>query len=606
MLNIITSISRSWWVYAIIAGLFLSVYAAYPQIKLQYQKGPDYQGHYAYNDIDEVAYAAYLKALIDGRPRKNDPYTGRDDSAESPQPESLFSIQFAAPYIVAIPAIIAGVSAPAAMTAAGIAAGFLTALFCFWLIWEISENRLLAFTGSLFVLCGGALFAGEGAIGEITGTGFSYPYFPFLRRYVPAVPFPVFFLLLISVWRMFISEEITKKAIWCVSGVLCFSFLVFSYFYIWTTAAAWLFILAAAVLVLRPENWQRYAASLACLGMASALPLAFYAYLLSQRADTMDNIQLLVNSHAPDLTRMPFYIGTLAVFGCLFAAITRIANVKSLEFIFAIVTALVPIAVLNQQVVTGHSLQPIHYQVFIGNYVAGLSLVLLASLIPKLRGDQMPAIPAAALAFIATVSVIWGFVECHYTVRVLDDANAARDRAYGVGSLLTEEGRKSRDPFRDTILSLSSIHSDDSPTVAPQNVLWARHQHIFAGLSWPESKERYYKQLYYQDLGPEWLERQLNSGNFVASIALFGWGRHTNRLSTKAKPLTAWEIETEVDRFREFYEHFDRSKAANPELDFLVLPVSYEVGVENLERWYERELIGEEGQFFIFRLKLRE
>jgi len=86
------------------AGLFLALFAAYPQIKLLYNQGGDWQGHYAYNDIDEVAYAAYLKALIDGRPRKNDPYTGRDESPGSPQPESLFSIQFAAPYAVAIPA----------------------------------------------------------------------------------------------------------------------------------------------------------------------------------------------------------------------------------------------------------------------------------------------------------------------------------------------------------------------------------------------------------------------------------------------------------------------------------------------------------------------
>ena len=55
-----------------------------------YLRGAEWNGHYAYNDIDEVAYAAYLKALIDGRPRKNDPYTGRDDSPENPQPESLF------------------------------------------------------------------------------------------------------------------------------------------------------------------------------------------------------------------------------------------------------------------------------------------------------------------------------------------------------------------------------------------------------------------------------------------------------------------------------------------------------------------------------------
>jgi hypothetical protein len=76
-------------------------------MKMLYQRGDHWNGHYAYNDIDEVAYASYVRALIDGRPRKNDPYSGRDDTPETPQPESLFSIQFAAPYTIAIPASIA-------------------------------------------------------------------------------------------------------------------------------------------------------------------------------------------------------------------------------------------------------------------------------------------------------------------------------------------------------------------------------------------------------------------------------------------------------------------------------------------------------------------
>ncbi len=72
------------WRFGILAGVVLLVCAMYPQLKMWYLRGADWQGAYAYNDIDEVAYASYLRALIDGRPRKNDPYTGRDDSPEHP------------------------------------------------------------------------------------------------------------------------------------------------------------------------------------------------------------------------------------------------------------------------------------------------------------------------------------------------------------------------------------------------------------------------------------------------------------------------------------------------------------------------------------------
>src|SRR5687768_16713907 len=128
------------WRYGIIAGLFLAIFSLYPQFKMLYLRGDQWNGHYAYNDIDEVAYAAYLKALIDGRPRKNDPYTGRDDAAEDPQPESLFSIQFAGPYTIALPARLLGVGAPWAMTISGAVAAFLTALAIFWLLMQLTAG----------------------------------------------------------------------------------------------------------------------------------------------------------------------------------------------------------------------------------------------------------------------------------------------------------------------------------------------------------------------------------------------------------------------------------------------------------------------------------
>src|SRR2546423_15668941 len=76
--------------------------ALFPQFNLWAMRGKDWNGAYAYNDIDEVAYAAYLQALIDGRPRRNDPYTGHDDVPSAQQPELLFSIQFILPYAMAV------------------------------------------------------------------------------------------------------------------------------------------------------------------------------------------------------------------------------------------------------------------------------------------------------------------------------------------------------------------------------------------------------------------------------------------------------------------------------------------------------------------------
>lgn len=598
--------------FGIIAGLFLAIFACYPQFKMWYLQGEKWQGHYAYNDIDEVAYAAYLKALIDGRPRKNDPYTGRDDSPQTPQPESLFSIQFAAPYSIALPARLFGIPATWAMTLAGAFAGFLTALLCFCLIFYLTEDSLLAMAGSLITLCCGALFAGEGAIGEILGTGFSYPYFPFLRRYIPAMAFPAFFGLLCAVWLFLKSEDLKKRIIWCVVASFCFSFTVFSYFYVWTTAAAWLVCLVFVFLIVRPKDWFKDFQGFIVLGIACFVPLVFYALMLSNRVDTMDNVQLLVYTRELDLQRFPQYISLFALFVLAIGCFFKLIYLKSRSTIFALSFAIVPFVLFNQQVLTGRALQPIHYQVFIGNYVAGLALVVSLGLVFKDYIQENPIVVKTVISTLAVLAIIWGFVECHYTVRVLDDANVARDNAFPVGKRLTELAKDSKNPFQETIFSVSNLQSDDSPTIAPQNVLWARHQHVFAGLSWQESKERYYQQMYYQGLDENWLENTLRNGDFVSMIALFGWGRHTDRLSSQAKPLTYREINEEAKKYGEYIKNFSIKEATNPKLSYIILPSSWveanneKFDFTNLDKWYERDNGERVGEYLLYKVKLRK
>src|SRR5207247_3503238 len=189
------------WRFGLVAALFLAIFSLYPQLKMWNVRGSEWQGNYAYNDIDEVAYASYVKALVDGRPRINDPYTGRDDSPANPQPESLFSIQFAAPYTLAIPARLFGISTPWMMIIGGAVAAALTALAIFWFLFQLTRNNWYAMAGSLITLAGGAVFAGEGAASEIFLDGFSYPYFPGFRRYIPALALPAFFALVGLIWR---------------------------------------------------------------------------------------------------------------------------------------------------------------------------------------------------------------------------------------------------------------------------------------------------------------------------------------------------------------------------------------------------------------------
>ena len=626
------------WRFGIIAGLFLAVFLLYPQFKMIYLRGAEWNGHYAYNDIDEVAYAAYLKALIDGRPRKNDPYTGRDDTPDNPQPESLFSIQFAGPYTIAIPARIIGIPATWAMTISGAVAAFLTAVAIFWLIGMITGDSLFAMAGSLIVLAGGALFAGEGAIGEILGTGYAYPYFPGFRRYIPAMAFPAFFLLVALVWKLVsgqssvvrgreeISHELHEghelnpkskiqnpKSAFAFSplllvslSALAFGYTVFTYFYVWTTAVSWIGCLGLCLVVARLDGVWKDIKWLALLGVGCVVSLVPYAYLLSQRSHTMDDVQMLVRTHAPDLTRVPELISFVVLFVIVAGIAMKIFALRDRGTLFAASLALAPLVVFNQQIITGQSLQPIHYQVFIGNYVAGLAGVVTLGLVFERGGFCYRRSSRVAFAALALIAAAWGFVECHYTVRVLDEVNVIRDEALPVARRLTELGKGDADVHKRVVLDLGIAEADDLPTVAPQAVLWARHQHVFAGVTADENKERYFQQLYYEGISARQLAAGMKSGDdFVSMIAIFGWGRHTDRLVANYKPLSFGEIDDEAAKYAEYAKTFDTAKPGVVRLDYLIAPVAG-FYAENIDRWYERDAGERYGKYVLYKLKPRQ
>lgn len=579
--------------------------ALYPQFNLWRLRGADWNGSYAYNDLDEVAYAAYLNALIQGRPRRNDPYTGRDDKPGQPQPESLFSIQFVPPYALSLVARATGMSASWAMILASCIGGIGAALALFWLIAAMTGDERFAATATLVVLCLGTLACAQGAIGHLFHDGAAYPYLPFLRRYVPALPFPLFFVMCALVWRALTSVNSRAALFAAVGAGACFALLVFSYFYLWTSAAAWLCCLALLWLLARPEEYRRGIKALAITGALALVALVPYFYLLSKRAPTIDDVQLLTASRAPDLFRPPTLIG-LAVCLLLAWAIRRgLLKWKERAVLFTISLALTPLLVFNQQLITGRSLQPIHYEVFIVNYIAMTAIVLTASLLWRGRTRESRKTSNRILIFVALAAFVWGAFEAKVTTEPVEEQNLARDEALLVDRRLNELSRESRGAGDvQIVLSTNFIHADSLPTTAPQAVLWARHQHIFAGVTWEENKQRLYQMLYYIGADQNWLRQTLHE-NVVIQIALFGWGRLTDRLTVNARPITADEVEAEVERYGHYIAAFNREHASQPTLAYVITHAEGEPSLINLDRWYERDGVEVWGKYKLYRVKLR-
>jgi hypothetical protein len=422
--------------------------------------------------------------------------------------------------------------------------------------------------------------------------------------------FPAFFALVAFVWKLVNdeagSERGVRSSVLLIAGSsLAFGYLVYSYFFVWTAAAAWLATVALLWLALRPSGWGPVK-RLSAVAAGGGLLMVPYAWLLSNRAQTTDDVQVLVNTHAPDLTRPPELISFLVLAVLIIGALLRLWKGTDTRAVFTAALALTQVAVFNQQVITGRSLQPIHYQVFIGNYIAGLAVVALIGLFWSLAPSRQSILAKTAAVALAVLAVVWGFVECHYTVRVLDDVNVLRDEAMPVGRRLAELARSETDPLKTTVLYLGLAEGDDLPTLAPQPLLWARHQHIFAGVTSEENKQRYYQYLYYNRVDPRQLaEGMKRGGDFVSMIALFGWGRHTDRLNADYKPLTFGEIDAAADIYADYIAAFDARSPHAVRLSYLVAPSDGTANMENIDRWYERDEGEAFGSFVLYRLSLR-
>ena len=595
------------WFLGIFAGAILAVLSLYPQYHLRDIRGTEFNGAFASCDLDEMAYASYLQALIDGRPRKNDPYTGRDADPQKPQAESLFSIQFFPNYLTAFPARILGLSASQMMPVVSVFSAFFTTLAVFWLILSFTDDDLLAFAAALVVMAGGAVITGIGAVNGFFEGGVAYPFFPFLRRPIPSVAFPFLFAFFACLWNGLKAEKIRLKYTYSALAAVCFAVLIFSYFYLWTSAIAVFAGLIIFTLLGRGDNLLTDLKFQAVTGALFLAALAPYALLLAGRNKMADKAQLLVFTHDLDLNRNVEIIGLvlLVLIGAGLAFKFFELRTRKAQFIAAL--ALSAIIVFNQQVITGRSLQPFHYEFYVINYVVLLAVGLLVlTLWQRLITARFAAVALAVL--LASIASAWGYIEATQTTYFWDDTNVQRDEAMPVSLRLRElAGADPAQARLQTTINLESLQADSQPTVAPQAVLWARHQHTFAGLeSWEENKLRYYQLLYFSGADGKWLHRALSGcADIEACMALFGWDRFNARLSANARPLTQAEVDAEVQNYQRFVENFNRDSLDGIDIRYLVIDNQLANNLENIDRWFVRDNDETFGKYTLFQLTPR-
>jgi hypothetical protein len=301
------------WRLAILSSVAIALLSLLPQINMWAKRGLQWQGAYATLHGDEFLYSGYLNALIDGRPRRNDPFTGSDFSKRS-LPETTFSIQVVPAFAVSSLARTLRVSASTAFIVLAVVSAVLAALAIFWLLVLITADEKLAAAGVIFVLCLGTLVAKQGLLGLILNRDLLIFGLPFLRRYQPAAAFFLFFLFTALVWRALVAES--RHIAYRQSSLagIVLTLLVFSYLYLWTAALAWLTCLAVLWILLRPTNSLSHSLRVfSVIGILPAAAIIPYSYLVSHRAHTLDSAQTLIATHRPDLLRLPEIIGMFVV-----------------------------------------------------------------------------------------------------------------------------------------------------------------------------------------------------------------------------------------------------------------------------------------------------
>src|SRR6266545_1699375 len=601
------------WKWSVIPASAVLLLSLMPQLHFWLVRGSQWHGAYAILQGDETYYSAYINALIDGRPRRNDPFTGQDDHPQSPVFESLFSIQFIPPYVIALLARAFGLSASTAFIVLAGAIGLLASLAVFWLLASVTGDGKFAAIGVLVVLCLGAVAGGQGWIGLILKSDAMFAGQLYLRRYLPSAPFPLFFIFSALIYHAVTITHMRAAAVRAVLAGMALAVLIFSYFYLWTAAAAWLFCIACLWLILRPGDRRKAALVFIITATPVILALALYAYLLSNLPPAVERAHVMAFTHRPDLLRIPEAVGALILVALSVAVRRGKILVGEPKVIFAASFALLPFLVFNQQVVTGRSIQPYHYEVFIANYVVLVGLVILVNLL-------RPHFSRRALIVTASLCFLWGAIEVNQQFRIRSTFDVANDEMIPMFLRLKElakfdgtwEGLRKDGKTPALVFSPRYGISRLLPTWAPQGSLLASGSAAFQSLSQTERREWLYMHFYYCGREGEYVRELLNNRTddiplaYFAKSTIFGNERALLFLGWNTLAIRQDEIEQEVRAYEGFAKSFSREQAQTRPLAYAVTLADEPFDFSHLDQWYERDGGERIGGYKLYRLKLRE
>ena len=615
MTNTPTSMTEtiSGWKWCALASLAIVILSVVPQIHFWAVRGSQWNGAFTVTQGDELLYAAYVNALIHNRPRRTDPPDGRDDHPQAPVPESLFSIQFIPAYAIALFARPFGVSASTAFIVLLGVEGLLASLALCWLFTALTGDRRFAALAVVIVVSFGALAGGHGLIWLILKPDVRLVGLPFLRRYEPGVPFPLCFVFCVLLWKALTASSRRTTIIMALLAGLTLAILVFSYFYLWTATLAWLACVALLWLLLRRFETAKVLRVVIVTIVPVAAALAVYAYLLSKLPAVAEKAQVLVFTRQPDLLRVPEIVGAF-ILVVLIIAVRRGRVLRSdPRLIFTASFGLVPFLVFNQQVVTGRSLQPFHYEIFISNYVVLAGLVMLVKVLNV-------AIRTRTAFLLVLFCLSWATVEVVVPSPIRSNKDVKLDQIVPVLQRLNElaktdgtwQGLREQGKTSSVVFSPEFGVSRLLPVWAPQGLLLGTGSAVFQGVPQAERKEWIYLHLYYSGKDEDFLRQLLNDRiddpylTYFVQSTVFGPERILLFLGQHTQPVGQHEIEAQVAEYATFARSFSRANALKRPVTYVITRAPHNsFDLSRIDQWYERDEGETVGDYVLYRVKLR-
>jgi hypothetical protein len=337
--------------------------------------------------------------------------------------------------------------------------------------------------------------------------------------------------------------------------------------------------------------------------------------MLAHRTATLDQRQILISTHSPDLLRLHEILGAAILVALVIGILRGRIERSEPRVIYAASLAMLPFVVFNQQILTGRTMQVFHFDFFVVNYSTAIGILIVVALFSK------PVSPRV-LTWMAGLSFACGVFFVALPARLVFVPKAiANDRAIPVLQRLKEMSKqdgtladlRTRGQSSNLVFSPSVTLIAWLPTWTSQGTLLDMTGVDCRGVTHEEQKRLFFMHLYYSKTDIDAMRQALN-GKLdsprdelsAARATIFGYERTAPALTPQFEPVQEDEVEREVQAYQGYANSFSREEALKRLITYAVVPNRTNFDFTNLDRWYERDAGERVGDYTLYRLKFRD